>query len=143
MTNNPRVFLKMLVLIIVVSVIGSYAYDRTREFVAGPSIVISSPLDGAVLDSPYVKITGEAQNISHIVLNGRQIFTNEAGVFDEPLLLYPGYNIISVQAKDRFDRTVEKRTRLMVNAPQAAQIYNIERSVEVEQSAEEVESFFN
>ncbi len=133
MTNNPRVLLKILVLFIVVSVIGSYAYNRTKEFVAGPSIVISSPLDGAVLDGKFVNITGEAQNIAYLSLNGRQIFTNEEGVFDEPLLLYPGYNIISLQANDRFERTVEKSARLMVNAPQTAQIYNIQPTEDPEE----------
>ena len=110
----------------IIGLIGSYAYNRTKEFVAGPSVVISSPQDGAVLDTPFVELVGEAHNISRLSLNGRQIFTDESGAFSELLLLYPGYNIISVYATDKFDREIEKQTRLMVNAPQTAQAYNIE-----------------
>ena len=120
----------------VIGLIGSYAYSRTKEFVAGPSIVISSPQDGAVLDNTFVELKGIAQNISRISLNGRQIFTDEAGAFNEALLLYPGYNIINVYAEDRFERMVKKSARLMVVAPEKIQVEIPETIEELEEEGE-------
>jgi len=53
-----------------------------------------------------VLLRGSAERIAGLTVNGRQIFTDEAGTFQDSLLLLPGYNVITVAAKDRFNREV-------------------------------------
>ncbi|GMQ95416.1 MAG: hypothetical protein BMS9Abin13_529 [Patescibacteria group bacterium] len=105
---KAKLFLKIFLLVLVVATIGGYSYYRVKDFVIGPSITISSPQAGATLSYSLVEVSGTAKNISYLSLDGRQIFTDEEGVFREKLLLYPGYNIISMRASDRFERETEE-----------------------------------
>jgi hypothetical protein len=105
---NIKLLLRVLLAVIVITVVISYSYYRTKDFVRGPVITISYPVDGSTVSDKPIEIVGEARNISYISINDRQIFTNEEGVFKEKLLLYPGYNIISIKASDKFDRDIKK-----------------------------------
>jgi hypothetical protein len=84
--------------------LGIYALSRSENFLIGPRIILETPSDGQVFDSPEITIKGRASNISLFYLNGRKIFTDEQGRFEENLLLAKGYNIIELKAVDKFDR---------------------------------------
>jgi len=112
MQNFSSIFKKILIIIVILTIAG-YAYYRTKDFTIGPTITIYSPTNGESVDMSLVEISGIAKNISYISINDRQIFTDEEGVFKEKLLLYPGYNIISVKAEDRFDRNIEKTLEII------------------------------
>jgi len=71
-------------------------------------IQVFEPKNGEMLTSPLINIKGKAQNISYINMNGRQIFVNEGGIFDEKYIMAKGRNIITIEAKDRFDRMERK-----------------------------------
>jgi len=88
-----------------------------KDFIIGPTITISSPTNGESVGNSLIELKGTAKNISYISVNDRRIFTDEEGVFKEKLLLYPGYNIISVKAEDRFDRNIEKTLELVYKEP--------------------------
>lgn len=108
---------KRLITLIIVSLIliglAVYAYSQSKEYLAGPSIQIIEPLNGATLNEQVVIIRGIAKNISFISLNDAQIFVNDKGEFKEKLLLNNGYNIMKLSAKDRFGRAVEKKLELI------------------------------
>jgi hypothetical protein len=52
-----------------------------------------------------VTLRGHARNITHITLNGRPIFTDQAGYFQEAMMLENGYTIATIAATDRYGRT--------------------------------------
>ncbi len=110
MTSRRRIQIGLTVGLIVI-VIG-FAASRFTTVIAGPSITITSPTDGAVLTDPTVTISGQAKRINKISLNDRAIFTDDMGNFNETLLLGEGYTILVVKAEDQFGRTVEKQLRL-------------------------------
>ncbi len=116
--QNIASILKILVVVLVVFVIIGYTYYRTKDFISGPIVTILSPVNGSTLDNTLVDIKGTAKNISYISINDRQIFTDEAGFFMEKLLLYPGYNIISIKASDKFERNIEKTLELIYKGPE-------------------------
>lgn len=93
-------------------VIGYGAY-RAQSLVEGPDIGITSPITGATSTKSLVEVEGFAHNISFLTLNGDKIFTDESGVFKEKVLLSPGYNIMTLEAKDRFGRTAQKTLQLI------------------------------
>lgn len=105
--------LKILTLILVAGTILIYAGFKAKDLVLGPQLAITSPIDGAVMDQSLVEITGTVKNISFLRLNDNKIFADEHGVFREKLLLSYGYNIISVEADDRFGRSIQKTIRLI------------------------------
>ncbi len=114
---NTKTILKILLVLAIISVIAGYAYYKSKNFVIGPEIEIISPQNGSSVNKSLLEIIGTAKNISYITLNDRPIFTNEKGEFKEKLLLFPGYNIISIKAKDNFKRKTNKTLEIIYNAP--------------------------
>lgn len=55
-----------------------------------------------------IKITGNAKNAVIITLDGREISIDQQGNFNETIALLPGYNIININAQDKFGYTDEK-----------------------------------
>lgn len=89
---------------IAVILIVLYAAYQARFLIAGPSLSIDTPADGETVSSPLMTVSGRANNAADLYLNGRQIFTDEYGVFSESLLLHPGHTIIEMHTKDKFGR---------------------------------------
>ncbi|KKU59572.1 MAG: hypothetical protein UX81_C0008G0022 [Parcubacteria group bacterium GW2011_GWA2_47_12] len=102
--NNLRKRLAFALAIIVFAGLASYGVYQSREYLHGPSISIESAEQNGAL----ISITGNAKRIAFLSLNGKQIFTDENGLWQETVLLLPGYNSMTVAARDRFGRTNEK-----------------------------------
>lgn len=58
-----------------------------------------------VVNERFVTLLGHADNITRITLNGRPIFTDQAGYFHEAMMLENGYTIATIAATDRYGRT--------------------------------------
>ena len=84
-----------------------------RDFLNGPSIVITEPSDGQTIHEASVSVIGNVQRISGITLNDRKIFTDENGIFTEKVALFHGYNEIEISVKDRFDREERKLLKVV------------------------------
>ena len=106
-------YIKLLFGLIFVGIIVGYVIFQSTDFVDGPLITISSPEDGILVTEPLVHIKGIAERVSEIRLNGNPIFIDESGNFDEPLLLVYGHNIITLEAQDKFERTISKELELI------------------------------
>lgn len=113
MRRSLRSYLTTSLVVLFVLGILTYAYFRTSDLLGGPILSIDTPQNGATLTDPYVEIVGYAKNISYLSLNGRQIFTDEAGVFNEKLLVPYGYTIMTLKARDRFGRSITKSLELV------------------------------
>jgi hypothetical protein len=111
--NKYKTTIKTLAYLSIISLIIFYGYYQTRDIVAGPVLNIDQPLSGEISRSGLVSVSGHAERISKISLNGNQIYTDREGKFEEVLLLGVGYNIIEVKAEDRFDRQVAERLELV------------------------------
>jgi hypothetical protein len=111
--NTAKIIKNSIYLILIIILI-SYAIFNSRIFIAGPKIIIENPENGSLLnESPLINITGKAENIAFIELNGRQINVDESSNFDEAVLLYPGYNIITINARDKFEREIEEKLEIV------------------------------
>ena len=91
-----------------------YGLIKAGDFLLGPEISIEFPKNGFIFTSSDIEILGQARNISLLYLNGRQIFTDEKGNFKENLLLAKGYNIIEVEARDKFNREIKEIRELVL-----------------------------
>lgn len=98
---------------IAIATVGTYSYLKVKTYIVGPVISVEYPHNGQTLRKSFLQIEGRAQNVSFIYLNGRQIFVDSSGFFSERLLLYEGYNIITVEAKDRFGRVKTEKLELV------------------------------
>ena len=113
MTQSAGTYIKILLALALVGTMVWYAYSKSADFLEGPTIIILTPENGITVNHSLVEVKGTAEHIAHITLNGRQIFVTEEGFFSEQLLLSPGYNIITLEARDRFDREVKQTLELV------------------------------
>lgn len=93
----------------------AYVLFQARFVILGPQIHITSPKDNATLDSNVVIVSGTAQNVAYLSLDGRQIYTDKAGNWSEKLIAPEGISILELSARDRFGRQVEKTETLVLN----------------------------
>ncbi|PIQ69486.1 MAG: hypothetical protein COY22_02785 [Candidatus Tagabacteria bacterium CG_4_10_14_0_2_um_filter_40_13] len=109
-----RINIKLILIIPVVLFLGIYFLYQVRWYLLGPEIVIDSPRPGEITNDSYLSVKGRAFNISSLSMNGRQIFTDERGVFSEGLLLARGYNIIEITANDKFGRISKEKREVIL-----------------------------
>jgi hypothetical protein len=64
--------------------------------------------------SSLATVKGTAQGAIHITLNGREIFIDKNGNFSESIVILPGFSIITLNARDKFGKTAEKKFELVV-----------------------------
>jgi hypothetical protein len=112
-----RTILQITAGVIFLLLIAGYSMYQAQDFWAGPQVWVNTPANGIRTTSPLIHISGSAERISFLSLNGRQIYTDPNGRFSEALLLAPGYNIITLAARDAFGRDTEAHLRVIFDAP--------------------------
>ena len=92
-----------------------YVLYQARFLTEGPVITL--------LDEPphttsvnTVEISGMAQNIVSLSMNGRTIYTTDDGQFSETLTLPIGYTIVTIEGVDRYGKR-ERIERSIVYTP--------------------------
>jgi hypothetical protein len=92
-------------------IIIGYGLYEAQGLLFGPKIHIAT--DMTVVHDPYVKIEGQAQRITSLSMNGKDIPVTETGQFSEPFLLARGDNEITLEAKDTYGRTTSSRVDIV------------------------------
>jgi len=81
-----------------------YLSFQARFLISGPQLqLVEEP--SVTQSGRSVTLKGAAANITELYLNGRPIVTNEAGQFEETVVLENGYSVFRIDAKDRYGRT--------------------------------------
>lgn len=106
---DPKIVLSAIVALLILG----YAYHRMGNLIQGPRIAVTLPQNGAVFDSPFIRIAGTSRNNTVLTINGRAVFTDESGGFSEELLLARGYNALEVRAEDRFGRSATEKIEVV------------------------------
>jgi hypothetical protein len=106
-------FVKIWIILAFIVVIAGYAAFQAQAFAKGPTIEVTSPRNGVISNESLITIEGTAKNISYLTLNGNKIFTDESGKFSESVLLSRGYNIMELDARDRFGRKTAQTLQLI------------------------------
>jgi len=99
--------------VLICALIVTYAIWRSLNYALGPEIHISSPANGATIDTGIVTIQGQALRVNNLLLNGNMISIDQMGHFNETILLFGGINLITLEANDQFGRHAEKQLVLV------------------------------
>ncbi len=91
-----------------------YSLFQAQKLISGPSIEIYSPKDGSTYSQTLIEVEGRAKNIAYLNMNDKAIFTDKNGYFKEKFLLSPGYNVIKLDARDKFKKYTEKKLELIL-----------------------------
>ena len=106
--------LKIGFIVLLFLVVGFYAFLKTKDLVYGIRINVDNIKDGETFTEPFIKIIGTAKNAKNLTLNDRKIYIDQNGVFNENLLLLPGYNIITIKGEDKFGKIKQKSYQLLL-----------------------------
>ena len=98
-------------------VVFAYGVYEGSAIIAGPKITLDSSEATVTQNDPLFTLSGTATRITTLLLNGRILPITEDGHFSDELLLAPGYNEISIVARDRTDREQTKTLRVVYHAP--------------------------
>lgn len=109
---DGRKIIKYALAFTIVAIVIGYSYFALGDFVRGPRIIISSPETGLSTTTPVITIVGRVIHINTLTVNGNPTPFDLEGNFRSRLILAPGYNIMKVTAKDRYDRTMEETVEI-------------------------------
>jgi len=99
-TNNFR--WRLLVAGALIMLVAWYGFFQARHLIFGPVVEIETPTEGLVTRHPTIDLKGQVKNVQEIKVNGRAITITPSGDFDEKLSLSSRYNLITIEARDRF-----------------------------------------
>ena len=80
-----------------------YVLFQARFLLVGPVVTLTNE-PASVQHERQITLSGVAENITKISINGRSIATDGRGFFSSPIILENGYTIVSIAAEDRYGR---------------------------------------
>ncbi len=113
--KNLKNTLKISSIVVSLLFIGGYSAYEFHNVLLGPTLTIYEPSDGATIEHPLIEVKGQAKNVSRISVNDREITVDEAGLFTDKVVLFPGYNVIKLSVSDKFGRRTEKQLELVLS----------------------------
>lgn len=111
--TDARNILKITSLFLFFLLILGYAFFSSYDLVFGVKIKDINIINGEKITASVINVNGNAKNAVNLILNGREISIDKKGNFNESIALFSGYNIISIEAKDKFGNSDEKDFRLI------------------------------
>lgn len=111
-TDTKKIFTIGSVLVFFLIIVG-FAIFGARGFIFGVKIKNVNLVDGTKSADSVIQVTGNAKNAVQIALNGREISVDRDGNFDETVALFSGYNIVQIEAKDKFGLSDKKNYKLI------------------------------
>lgn len=94
-----------------------YVLYEARFLIDRPELIILSPQNNTIVTKPLLTISGQANNISGLTINGRQIMIRQDGTFDDKLLLLDGYNTIEAKVKNKFGQETTRILEVVLLEP--------------------------
>lgn len=85
-----------------------YGTVQARELIRGPVLTVYSPQAQETVTQGLFSVTGRAENIVEMELNGKPLPTDPDGYFSDTFATPDGMATIRVSARDRFGRTTER-----------------------------------
>ena len=93
-------------LVAVLLALASYGLVEAWPLLAGPSLSVTSPQDGAAFPGGIVTVSGKASRIALLTLDGAPLLHGEDGTFSSTLTFPQGGSILTFVATDQFGRRI-------------------------------------
>lgn len=107
--TDGKTKLKIIFFVLCAFGIISLTMYELRKVWKGPEISLDcGECRNLMSEANTYSLSGKTANIAEIHLGNKKIYISSTGDFKESVLLYPGENLISLHAKDRFGKEVKK-----------------------------------
>ena len=94
-----------------------YVFVQIRSISVPPPLDVSQPLEGARLDGPQLKITGQTLPSAVVTVNELPAVVQNDGTFELTLDVPRGTTLITVTAKKRYGREITITRRVVYDRP--------------------------
>lgn len=111
--NKTKKKIKTFVLIAFFTFIVIFSFFNAKNLIFGVKIKNVNITNNQKVINNILKVNGIAKNAKILSLNGREISIDQKGNFEETLALLSGYNLIKIEAEDKFGNVDEKNYQLM------------------------------
>ncbi len=92
-----------------------YGLIEGWPLIAGPSLVVVTPAEGATSQNGIIDVSGRAARVALLTLDGASLLHDEAGNFSATLTFPRGASILTFSATDRFGRRVSTTRSIFVS----------------------------
>lgn len=116
--HNERT--KKIVLLGTLALFLSYGLYQMHDALWGSSFTVHS--NTVDTDTSIYTLTGYAPKTQALVINGREVSVDTKGVFSEPVVLLPGYNVVTIARTDFFKNTKTKTMTLYYTPKEGDQV---------------------
>ena len=99
------------------AIIIGYGIGRGRDLIFGIRLSVTGIQDNQSVTDPILNLSCQAYHAVAITVNGRTVSIEEDGVWKDIIALVPGYNIITVAARDKFDRITSQQFTVNYKPP--------------------------
>lgn len=103
-TISIKNYIKLFSVIGLFSFIFIYSLFQTRSIKNGVLLQVNNIENGIETTEEIFLIEGNAKHASQLLVNGREILIDKENNFKTEILLSPGYNIVTIEAEDRFNK---------------------------------------
>ena len=114
---TAKKLLKFISLTLLFVIILFYGLWRGRDLLFGINLEIYGIQNNETATSSVIELSGNAYHAISITVDGRIVSIEQDGQWHDTIALLDGYNIVSISAKDKFDRTITKVFTVNYNAP--------------------------
>ncbi len=118
-----------------------YARSRTSFLSQGVSLSVENLEDGQKFSSRVLNLEGTAKRAVMLTINNREVLIDENGDFKDTLILYPGLNILTIEAQDKFENY--KQLRYSVWNTSETNVTHLKENFEAHIYQEEIEELEN
>lgn len=105
-SKNMKWWIGIISCVALFAVIMIFGYEKMSFILKG--VEIEATLEKSK-DSSLAVIKGNAMKATYLSLNGREIFIDKNGNFTESISMLPGFSIVTLDARDKFGKTAEKK----------------------------------
>ena len=114
--------MRIALIVVVAAIIIIYAVWRSLAYARGPKIEIFQPVNGSTAASSTIEIVGRADRVTSLTVDGSPISFDEQGGFRDAVIVFPGVNMVALDAADQFHRTAQVELEIFgdTDLPEAA-----------------------
>lgn len=101
---SRKLIIRILTILGILIVVG-YSFFALKDVLRGPRIDIETPQSGYSTTTPMIGVSGRVFRGNLFFIDNATTTIDLEGNFSEQLLLSSGYNIMTLEARDRYGRT--------------------------------------
>jgi len=100
--------------ILVISLIFGYLWHQLNYLVSPPIIKITQPASDLITNEEFTEVSGRTESNVYLTINGKEVYVDKEGHFQDKINLESGLNILKIEARDRLGKINTVIRRVMV-----------------------------